>query len=343
MTDTKLIFQENSSISLPVNNEDLGNFLSGLLGQAQSIERDFDQAFDIDHAWLINLHEVIDQRVNQQAIAQLLNFKAVVNFEKRMKRTLTSIESFYTYKEMKQLRSIGVKLEWSYLIQFPNSTVPEKQEITFFAKTNSTSKSDSKLDNFLYSSSKVNVINIRINYTERTWGNDMENLLEETIITAARNELKNSRYHWMQFGLFFVILASCVFIANRIYEYQYQSWYQLAGKSLELLEKQSAISLETLNANFLQLGKLILASPGKLSALDYYAIGTLIGLIIASFSVMLTEFTSNSFVVLNEKAEKWRGSIIMKERRNVLTIIWGYFAAVSSSLIASILYAFFSK
>ncbi len=93
-----------TTITIPVKGSELGSFISKLLGQQQSIEREIKEAFDIDHAWLLNLHEVINQRIHQQAKAQLLGFKAVVYLENKMKRTLTTFEAFHTYKELQLQR-----------------------------------------------------------------------------------------------------------------------------------------------------------------------------------------------------------------------------------------------
>ena len=56
-----IIEHHDAGITLPVHGSELGEFLSGLLGQPQSIEREIKEAFDIDHAWLLNLNEVISQ------------------------------------------------------------------------------------------------------------------------------------------------------------------------------------------------------------------------------------------------------------------------------------------
>ena len=80
---------EEINISLPVKKKDLGRFISGLLGQQQTIERDIDIKFNIDHSWLVNLHDLISQRIHQQADAHLTDFTSVIYFEKGIK------ENFY--------------------------------------------------------------------------------------------------------------------------------------------------------------------------------------------------------------------------------------------------------
>lgn len=118
------------AIKIPVDDVGLGAFISGLLGQPQSIQRELSGTFDIDHAWLVNVHYLIQQRIQQQNIASIVDFSAVIFFQNGLSRKLTSFESFQSYSEPKPLVSKGVKLKWTYLIQFPGKNIPERQEIT---------------------------------------------------------------------------------------------------------------------------------------------------------------------------------------------------------------------
>jgi hypothetical protein len=93
---------KKTSIVLPLKKQDLGNFISSLLGQQQSIERDLDVTFDINHSWLVNLHELLDQRINQQADAQLMSFTFIIYFANGLRRTLTTVEALKCYAETKK-------------------------------------------------------------------------------------------------------------------------------------------------------------------------------------------------------------------------------------------------
>ena len=74
--------KKNSSISIPLNDpRALGDFISGLLGQRRSIERRYDERrFEIDFDWLLNLDQIIAQRVSQNA-PKLVSFSAVFYFK----------------------------------------------------------------------------------------------------------------------------------------------------------------------------------------------------------------------------------------------------------------------
>ena len=71
-----------SRVTLPVSEEQLGDFITGLLGQPQSVEREVRFPFDIDQAWLVDLFQKIDQRVTQQAtFVQKAGFRATIFLE----------------------------------------------------------------------------------------------------------------------------------------------------------------------------------------------------------------------------------------------------------------------
>lgn len=347
-----IIQHDDPGITLPVRGSDLGKFISGLLGQPQSIEREVKAAFDIDHAWLMNLHEVINQRIHQQANVELMGFKAVVYFANRMKRTITSVEAFETYKELQQARSIGIQIEWSYLIQFPESNIPEKQAITFYAKgeplplERDAERVADPLQRLLLRSiteKEENTIRYRIDYTERTWGNDIENLMRDVIATASRRDIKNNRYGWMQLGLFFAVISCCLFIADRIYEYQAGLYSTEVELALARLKDGAAVSLETLHSKLLRIGELILTGPSLSKPhLEVYVLGFFAGIFLGAISLVMTEYTPKSFVVLTEKAGTRRKETLKNERRSVLTLIWTYIGTIASGIIASAIYSFFS-
>ncbi|MFC1685328.1 hypothetical protein ACFL0R_07675 [Pseudomonadota bacterium] len=348
--DGNITGQEETAITLPVQNKELGTFLCGLLGQPQSVEQEFTHSFNIDHEWLLNLHEVINQRVHQQAHAHLLNFKAVIYFKNKMKRTLTTVEAFQTYKEMQQQCSIGVQIEWSYLIQFPNSKVPEKQLISFIARSESlptpkkTMPSEDPVLRLLYRTRgyrEANYIHYRIDYTERTWANDIENLLSDTITTSARQEFQSHRYGWMQFGLFVAIVASFVFISDRIFEYYQLIWSSEIENALEGIKQHNSATLEAINSKLVRIGEIFLSGiDAEKPNGSIYAAGAMFGILIGFIFVELTEYRERSFLVLSKKAEERKKQIIAKEKRNVLSLIWGYIAAISSSVLAGFVYAY---
>lgn len=192
------INDEETVLSLPIKNRKLGEFISSLLGQQQSIERDIEEKFNIDHDWLINLHEMISQRIHQQSDAHLTHFSTVVYLERGLKITFNSVEAFRTYSENKKSITVGIKIIWIYLINFPSKGYPEKQQITFSAqiysenrnKENSASSAEVSVVETIESIKDRNersAINYQIDHTERTWGDDIEVIIANEVDSVLRN------------------------------------------------------------------------------------------------------------------------------------------------------------
>lgn len=214
--------EERTSIVLPLKKQDLGDFISSLLGQQQSIERDFEAKFDIDHSWVVNLHELIDQRINQQADATLTSFNFVVYFSNGLRRTLTSVEALKNYAETKKELPVGIKVLWIYLIQFPGREYPEKQEISFSAQIHSKedvrvspenhkARIESELIRTIVGDSERSSISYNIEHTERTWGDDLEVIFSNQIDEIIReNEVKDTLFNLSRLMLALAILIFCL-------------------------------------------------------------------------------------------------------------------------------------
>lgn len=71
----------SAQIAIPSDTRILGEFIAGLLGQRRSIERTFyDRRFEIDMNWLLNLDQIIAQRLAAQNTAKLVSFSAKFYF-----------------------------------------------------------------------------------------------------------------------------------------------------------------------------------------------------------------------------------------------------------------------
>ena len=71
----------SAQIAIPSDTRILGEFIAELLGQRRSIERTFyDRRFEIDMNWLLNLDQIIAQRLAAQNTAKLVSFSAKFYF-----------------------------------------------------------------------------------------------------------------------------------------------------------------------------------------------------------------------------------------------------------------------
>jgi hypothetical protein len=333
--------EDDLIISFPIAKKDLGNFVSNLLGQKQSLERTYPIDFEINHPWLISLHECIEQRISQQAHSQLLNFKAVVYFKNGTKRTITTIDSFRGYIETKPLVSIGIKIVWEYLVSFPNQLHPENQQISLsaFTRRENKEKSKSALDIFFDSSkdSTDAFLNIQIDHTERTWGDDVENVISSCIedihIRKATKEklFKISRLLFVLAVLLSMIIYP-IFTAATVNSDLAKSLSELYGP----LKAESSVSLDLLNNKIDLIYEAVSSFEEKRSSKAFNA---LISAFIVPFALMIfmffTRSSTNSYVLLTKKTYELKAKNEKKSKRKVVVVIVSYAASIVAGIIAT--------
>ncbi|PCC23560.1 hypothetical protein CIK78_16715 [Halomonas sp. JB37] len=118
-------------IMLPCTPEDFGEFVSGLLGKPQTIEKGFSGPFDVSRQDVINTFHLVDQRVRQQNEASLVHFTIRILYEDSSSVLLNGLDEMEHYTEVKPLVSTGVVLSWSYLIKFQNKKNSRKARHRF--------------------------------------------------------------------------------------------------------------------------------------------------------------------------------------------------------------------
>lgn len=174
----------DKEISLPFNTEHLGDFISGLLGQPQSIEKVFTTPFIARNEYFIHLIALIQQRLEQQNVHEFVSFQAMIGYKDKTRRKFTSIESFVSYSESLNLISTEVNFKFGILVHFPKKDIPEKQEIDidFSTTENELHGYPRSIINLALGRKKVSgVILVEVNHTERTWADEILKLVENSL------------------------------------------------------------------------------------------------------------------------------------------------------------------
>ncbi|MDQ2078903.1 hypothetical protein RA307_01805 [Xanthobacteraceae bacterium Astr-EGSB] len=180
--------EASNQIALQLETRALGEFIANLLGQRRSIERSFqDRRFEIDLNWLINLDQIIEQRLAAQNEAHIVSFSAAFYFANGKILSLESRSDFRSLNDMSNELSVGIDLKWSYLIKFPLNKQPEKQELRFVAFTDK-SAVEKKLDNpssrtFLAFDGEKEKLAYSIGFTDVTWGEDLSSHIANYIVS----------------------------------------------------------------------------------------------------------------------------------------------------------------
>jgi hypothetical protein len=327
---------DNFDVMLPCKQSDFGEFISGLLGKPQTIEKSYEGAFEVTKDDITNTFE---QRIDQQNDATLIQFTVKILYNDKSSVLLNSIQDFQVYNEVRPLKSIGVSLSWTYLIKFKNKNVPEKQEINISFDSYGNTIYDNEIMLYPF---RRSVINSRIHHTERTWGIDIESLLNGHIssLTTIPNKFEQFIYKnhgWIGFfgGFFFFI--SLIFATLKIYN-------QL---TIDYIEKVNLIANETTNEI-----ELLLV---KVNSIFDFTFGTsevnisfslalfIFGAFMASIILgnWLSEKSNNrpqSFVLLSKLAEENRIKVKNKIRTNWILFGVSIITSIITSIIASVLF-----
>lgn len=183
--------ENGDEIELSVKNKQLGNFVTSILGQPQSIGKTYIMPFYIDYIYLKNLIELIKQRLGQQNHHEIVMFQAVIGYEDNTNRTINSIEALEAFSENLDLISISLSLTFKILIQFPRKEKPEIQEINISFRAARRPENFFNIDDFNIldlEELSLGVISVHISHTERTWANDLLTLIDGSLKKIKRKE-----------------------------------------------------------------------------------------------------------------------------------------------------------
>ena len=173
-------------VLVPCPPQEFADFISRLLGKPQISEGRFPGPFTVTLNDVENFYFLIQQRIKEQNIGQLVQFTVSVKFDDGTSVELQSLEYLRAYTEVKPVVSTGVTLTWVYIVTFTHTSVPERQQIDVNIDTfvDNTRHMTSR---FPFPMAEINFryyephISFRISYTARTWGADIENLLKDHI------------------------------------------------------------------------------------------------------------------------------------------------------------------
>lgn len=323
---------------LPCEPEQFREFISGLLGRPQTIEKVVEGPFDVARADIENLHHLIDQRISSQNDATLMSFCARIFYDDNSSVTLNSFQDFVSYAEVKPLVSRGVHVSWIFLIQFPAKKVPERQEleITFLTEELSLPYVTAKSLGRLSFREPRGLIRLRIGHTDRSWGSDMEALLTGSLKTLVKSESRIRRFASKQsgwialfsaIGVILIGLTSIYFVSLEL------SSKLLRGISVKLPmgANQQDVVLAKLDA----ISRML--ASGSWSKYSFYAViwvlcSIIMSIVLAAFITEGLDFRRPSFVLLTQKSANVMATKLRKMDRNWLTAV----GSIAISIIASL-------
>jgi hypothetical protein len=163
-------------VQFPLTQKGFSDFVSKLLGEPQRVQGILEGAFIVDIGGIEKLYATILQRINQQNKANLIEFVSRIYFENETNITLKDIEGLISYRNLEDLKAVGLELTWNFLIKFEDKEAPEKQTIRIRFNV------DHMVKRFRTTYYLMDAgILYEISYTARTWGIDIENIIRNAI------------------------------------------------------------------------------------------------------------------------------------------------------------------
>ncbi|MBA4501697.1 hypothetical protein [Marinobacterium marinum] len=334
---------QESLVQIPIKKKDFGDFVTNLLGQPETMEWSRNGTFDIRFDWLIHLHHLLDQRITQQNHSSLVDFSAVIKYEKGPERRLNNIDSFIHFNEAKKELTKSVKLTWTYLVSFPKKHAPEKQEISVQFSTDSTVR-------VMMGTARVTReetegrgdVHCSISYTERTWGDDIESILEkeiDSIIEKPKWYRKVADFSLLMLfmGFFISGLVLPDYIEQTIQENNIAAIF--AGSIPEGAGIESLQDSEKLN-----LIVKILDPNSKVHSVEVWfrIVSFLGGIALAALTMAIMMIEKPSFVVITSSDEERRQKIRKGKTKKIVARVVSFALAISAGVAGNYLYYYLS-
>lgn len=173
--------QNAEGFLIPCSKDQFGEFILSLLGQPRTNERRIEGTFEFKKENIQDIVSLVDQRIKSQNNGHQVSFSADVALSDGSIKKFPSMADLMSYREIRSSSPIGIMMNIIYLIHFPSKPHPEKQEVTIKIVTN-INRDEKKLKN------SFGEIAYEINYTDISWGEDIDHLLEQFITARIKKE-----------------------------------------------------------------------------------------------------------------------------------------------------------
>lgn len=334
------ISHNSEKLQIDSDPEKVGQFISSLLGKPQKIKRKIEGVFDIDKSHITSIIDTITQRISMQNNGRIVSFRAEVFFDDNFVRAVDSIEAFKHVEETKKLRSLAVDVSISFLIKFPSKPTPEKQTINIIFSENNSAY-------FIpYMAIKTKFTNIgsiyyEIENTERTWADDIDNLLrnechelveEETFFIKHQKKIINgcgiiSAVFLLFFPVYFIDKAKTI----------------IKTQTSELIKNTPTIfdnineSIEYKINLLINLHDLSTRSPNNFGV--QYVPFLLIAIFIIAYFSDLSEKRKKSYITIGETSKSYREKSKKKDSFFKTKLLFAFFANIFAGIVASYIFS----
>lgn len=279
-----------------------------------------------------NFHDLINQRVTQQNNGKLLQLKTQIYYSDESSVLLSSYEELVSYNEVKPVISEAVRMTWTYLIQFADKKVPEKQEVELMIISTPQGNviEDDDIPVIYPSYGQFRLI---IKHTARTWGADIEALITHqinSILSPSSKFREFIRRRSEKIGLFTGLLFLISSLAG-IFYYTRSFNKNEINNITDFVKKNKAIDgkLDYLLNYIAQNNQNLFF----LKSLLFIVVSILIAIILGVWVDSQADNKTKSYLILTREAKKNRDIQIKKSERKA----YWFWASIVLSILTGIL------
>ncbi len=328
-------------LQINIPNDTLGTFLSGLLGQQRTIEKNIFSEFEVDHDFLCHLDSLIDQRIVTHQEASLVSLAGKVETKESRVHSFSSRNALKTFDELSNSPTTKVGITWAYLVKFPHKPTPEKQEIELSIDTgNVRKKLNSRNSNATFNAlSRAMLgtdgpeINIKVGYTDLIWGTEVIRHIEDEIRKKCRDDWKYVRAFKSNFGFFAPMISmTSIFLGPvMLLEALEKTRIDIVQQKLliEIAKTPDFQSSVLKKLDFLMANKVSFQS---LSSVQFWAVAAVVLMVNVGMWMYLLK-SNKSYLLLNNAA---RDEKISNEKRSI-RLRNGFFLTIAISVVAGVI------
>ena len=199
----------NNFVVVPCATEDFAAFLAGLLKNPKEIRYSRTSAFKLTASDIEDFDKIIEQRIADQQTYSKLSTKISAYYSNGTSIHCRDLSDFKEHSSIGDYLCNRISMEWTYLVDFPGSQTPQKQEIRVEFSTVYGPKSIKKEEIDIREIESVrffgdSLIELSVRHTHTTFGHDLANWLKVRIQktqvkSKARKVFRNEvvRFLWM--------------------------------------------------------------------------------------------------------------------------------------------------
>lgn len=167
-----------NEITISTSDSDIRSMLIKLMGRGMTLSQTVHGQFTLSLDDVLDLINKIAQRVSLQNHTHMSDFHAEFGFQDGSREGVPSYEDLKRYRSINPTICNSCKISFAFLIDFKGRGV-EKQAVDIEITCQENDKKKSSQSIVLFDEIIVGKLDLRIEYTDITWANDIKNLFEK--------------------------------------------------------------------------------------------------------------------------------------------------------------------